>query len=106
MARSKNKKSEILKALESVLDPELNISIVDLGLIYDIKQKPGEVFIKMTLTTPGCPLVAVIEHQIKEKLLSLKGVKEVKIELTFDPPWTPDRLSQKARARLGLTGLK
>ena len=84
-----------------VIDPELNISIIDLGLVYDIKIKDGIPYIKMTLTTIGCPLFSVIEKEVKEKIKEL-GYKDVNIELTFDPPWTMDMLSEKAKAILGI----
>jgi metal-sulfur cluster biosynthetic enzyme len=92
------RKKLILKKLEEVLDPELQISIVDLGLVYDIFEKDGKVKIKMTLTTIGCPLFGLIENEVKKKLKEIKDIKEVQVELTFDPPWTPDRLSEKAKS--------
>jgi len=100
----KERKQLILKKLEEVLDPELQISIVDLGLIYDVSEKDGMVNIKMTLTTIGCPLFEVIEKEIKEKVKQIEGIKEVKVELTFDPPWSPDRLSEKAKSQLWFLG--
>lgn len=99
-----NKKLEekILKKLEEVLDPEISISIVDLGLIYSIEEKKkGEIQIKMTLTTIGCPLFNIIEDEVKRKVLEIEGVKKVEVELTFDPPWSPERMSEKAKAKLG-----
>lgn len=92
----------VKKKLEEVLDPELYISIVDLGLVYDIKEKQGNVHIKMTLTTLGCPLFETIETEVKEKIKSLNGVKKVDVELVFDPPWSMDRLSEKAKAMMGI----
>jgi len=96
-------KKIILHKLEEVLDPELNISIVDLGLIYDVEIKKTKVKILMTLTTIGCPLISMIESDIKNKLTTL-GFKEddVEIELTFDPPWSIDKMSEKAKALLGI----
>lgn len=93
----------IKKKLEDVLDPELNISIVDLGLIYKITLKKEKVIITMTLTTIGCPLISLIEKEIFNKLKEL-GIKEenVKIDLTFDPPWSMDKMSEKAKAMLGI----
>jgi metal-sulfur cluster biosynthetic enzyme len=96
-------KKLIEKQLEQVIDPELGISIVDLGLIYEIKIIDKQVDIKMTLTTIGCPLFSLIEHEVKEKLSAL-GIDEnkIKIELTFDPPWSMDRMSPAAKALLGI----
>lgn len=95
----------IRKKLEEVLDPELNISIVDLGLVYNVKvEKANKVTILMTLTTIGCPLISMIETDIKTKLSDL-GLKDnsVIIDLTFDPPWSMDKMSEKAKAMLGIT---
>lgn len=96
------KKSNIEKALETVLDPELGISIVDLGLIFDMSIKKNSVKITMTLTTIGCPLFQTIENEIKEKILSVPGVETVEVDLTFNPPWNSSRLSEKAKAELGI----
>lgn len=94
-------KEEILKALSKVYDPEIPINIVDLGLIYDISIKNGNVHIKMTLTAPGCPLYRMIGDLVKQAVLRVKGVKRVAVEFVWDPPWTPDRMSPKAKALLG-----
>lgn len=83
-------------------DPELYISIVDLGLIYDVKVKGDTADIKMTLTTIGCPLFSLIENEVKDKVLSLKGIGKVNVELVFNPPWTIERLSEKAKAMIGI----
>lgn len=87
--------------LFEVFDPEMHISIMDLGLVYDVKVKEKNVNIKMTLTTLGCPLFPMIERDIKNKLGSL-GAKDIKTELTFDPPWSFEKMSDKAKAMLGL----
>lgn len=91
-----------MSKLEEILDPELFISIVDLGLIYDVKETTGLVEITMTLTTIGCPLFATIENEIKEKLQHIKGVDKVNVKLVFDPPWTMDRLTERAKAMMGI----
>ncbi len=94
---------KVRELLENVMDPELNISVVDLGLIYEIKVEKEHVYIKMTLTTIGCPLFNIIEQEIKNKLSELNINQEnVKIELTFDPPWTMEKMSEKAKAMLGI----
>ncbi|GAB4219862.1 MAG: hypothetical protein Fur009_7910 [Candidatus Microgenomates bacterium] len=96
-------KKDILIKLEKVLDPELGISIVDLGLIYDIEiKKNNQLKITMTLTTIGCPLISIIEKEIKSKLTELGFMEEkIEIELTFDPPWSMEKMSEKAKALLG-----
>lgn len=93
-------KQIILDKLKEVIDPELGINIVDLGLVYNVQEKNGLVKILMTLTSPGCPLAGVIDEQVKEKVGSLKWVKKVKPEITFEPLWTPDKMSEETRARL------
>ena len=92
-----------MDALTDVLDPELNISIVDLGLVYDIAFEKQKVTIEMTLTTIGCPLFASIEKEVKEQLNKL-GFKDedATINLTFDPPWDVEKLSPRAKAILGI----
>lgn len=94
---------KIREKLSEVMDPELNISIVDLGLIYKIKINKNKVKIIMTLTTVGCPLFSLIESQIKDKIKKL-GIKEenISLELTFDPPWTMEKMSKKGKAMLGI----
>lgn len=97
-------KKAIEEKLQEVMDPELNISIVDLGLIYKIDiGKKGDVSILMTLTTIGCPLFALIETEIKSKLKELQiEEKNIHLELTFDPPWSMDHMSERAKAMLGI----
>lgn len=97
-------KKKILAQLGLVLDPEMNISIVDLGLVYDVKvNKDATINIVMTLTTMGCPLFGVIEADIYQQLSAL-GIeqKQVKIDLTFDPPWDIERLTARGKAMLGI----
>jgi len=93
----------IWQQLKKVIDPELGINIVDLGLIYDVKVREGEVNVLMTLTFPGCPLGSAIHNEINDKLKKLKGVKKVNLRLTFDPPWDFSKVSEEARLQLGLT---
>ena len=98
--------------LKKVIDPELGVDIVSIGLIYKVEVKKkqiaeGEhyqVYILMTLTTPGCPLLDVIESNIKSELDEIEGLdgyRDVEIELTFDPPWLIDMMSEEAKAELG-----
>jgi len=96
-------KTQIINVLKKIPDPELNISIWDLGLIYNVKVgKKGDVVIVMTLTSQGCPLFSIIEDEIKGKVKKLKGVKSVTIHLTFEPPWSMDKMSKKGKEELGL----
>jgi metal-sulfur cluster biosynthetic enzyme len=94
----------IREKLSEVMDPELNISIVDLGLVYETKIIKNKIKIAMTLTTIGCPLFSLIEKQVKDKIAEL-GIeeKDVNLELTFDPPWSMEKMSEKAKALLGIS---
>lgn len=95
---------QILKELKEVVDPELNINIVDLGLIYgiEIDQKKGLVDVTMTLTTPGCPLSLVFEEWVPDAAKKVEGVKTVNIQLVWEPPWNPDKISDEAKESLGI----
>lgn len=94
---------QIKNKLTEVMDPELNISIVELGLVYQTKITKNKIKVVMTLTTIGCPLFSLIEKQVKDKIGEL-GVKEedISLELTFDPPWSMEKMSKKAKAMLGI----
>jgi len=94
-------KQEVMKVLKKCYDPEVGISLVDLGLIYDVQVKNDKVRIKMTLTTPGCPMHSFMIKDVEENVKKLKGVKEVKVELVWDPPWTPEKMSKEAKKKLG-----
>ena len=94
-------KEDVMKTLKKCLDPEIGISILDLGFIYDVKINENKVHIKMTLTTPGCPMHSFIVEDVRNKLKEIKGVKEVNVDLVWDPPWTPDRMSDEAKKKLG-----
>ncbi len=95
-------KKLLWEELNKIPDPELGISIVELGLIYDVRtDKEGDVSIKMTLTTMGCPLFELISGPIQENLTKIDGVKDVLVELTFEPPWTPEKMSKEAKVKLG-----
>jgi len=92
----------VTEALKEIYDPELHYNIVDLGLVYDVDVKDGDVHILMTLTTPACPIGPMIIAQIEEMVRILPGVKDVDVELTFDPMWSPDLMSEEVKAGLGL----
>ena len=100
-------KEEILEKLAQVIDPELGLNIVDLGLIYeiDIKEKEKDelqkVFIKMTFTTPACPLMGEMIEEVKRRLDELPEL-DIEVSIVFDPLWTPEMMSEKAKAKLGI----
>ncbi|MFA5551919.1 MAG: metal-sulfur cluster assembly factor [Trueperaceae bacterium] len=91
----------VLESLRAVIDPELGLDIVSLGMVYVVTVVGGGVNIEMTLTTPGCPLHASIEADVKHVLGQVPGVDEVSVELVWDPPWTPDAMSDSAKSSLG-----
>lgn len=95
---------DVRKELKDVIDPELGINIVDLGLLYDITlNEDGTVHVLMTLTTPGCPLHEVFRDEVKNKTSRLSEFEkeDVEVELTFDPPWSQEEMTDEARAELG-----
>ena len=89
-------------ALRQVKDPELDMNIVDLGLVYDVEIAEGDVRVKMTLTSPGCPAGPMITNDAYRVLRGLEGVKDVDIEIVWEPYWTPERMDPKVRALMGL----
>ncbi|MEW4488280.1 putative 1,2-phenylacetyl-CoA epoxidase, subunit D [Thalassoglobus neptunius] len=93
---------ELLETLKQVIDPELMINIVDLGLIYDIAQEEGVVNVNMTLTSPACPAGPQIVQQSKMALEQLEDVEKAEIKLVMSPPWSPDRMTDDARDQLGI----
>ncbi len=94
--------TELLDALKQVIDPELMINIVDLGLVYDIAQEDRQVQVQMTLTSPACPAGPQIMQQAKMALERLDDVDEAKIQLVMSPPWTQERMTDDARDQLGI----
>lgn len=93
---------QMLDALRGVLDPELMINVVDLGLVYALNQDGDKVDVDMTLTSPACPAGPQIVQQSKIALERLPGIREANIKLTLSPPWTPDRMTDEARDQLGI----
>ena len=94
---------EVYQALKTVYDPEIPVNVVDLGLIYDVQvSDDNNVFVQMTLTFPGCGMGPHIAQQAEWAVQDLDGVEEVEIELTFDPPWSPEMISEEARMMLGI----
>jgi len=92
---------KIWEALKLVVDPELGVSIVDLGLIYDVRYEKGVAEVEMTLTSPGCPLASVIDKKIKETLKEVPEIKKLTVELVWDPPWSRDLMSDELKAEYG-----
>ena len=95
-------REEVLDALRDVYDPEIPINVVDLGLIYDVQVDKGDVDVKMTLTFAGCGLGPYIAQQAEWRIAEMEGVDEINVELTFDPPWTPDMITEEGKKLLGL----
>ncbi|MEW6005354.1 MAG: SUF system Fe-S cluster assembly protein [Stygiobacter sp.] len=93
---------KIISILKTCFDPEIPVDIWELGLIYELKvDDEGNVYIKMTLTTPNCPVAESLPQEVKEKVKSVSGVKELYLDLTFDPPWTMQMMSEEAKLELG-----
>lgn len=97
----KTTEDKIRDALAGVIDPELGVSIVDLGLVYDVRFEKGEAEVEMTLTSPGCPLAPLIDKKVKEAVKKVKEVKKLKLELVWDPPWSQDLMSEELKAEYG-----
>ncbi len=92
---------EVEEALTNVIDPELGLDFVELGLIYGIEVDGGDVHVTFTLTSPGCPIGPQVSEQIEEFVGELDGVSSVASSMVFQPPWTPDRMSEDAKFALG-----
>jgi metal-sulfur cluster biosynthetic enzyme len=92
---------DVTEALENVIDPELGLDFVELGLVYDVEVEGGRVDITFTLTSPGCPIGPQVTEQMKEFVGELEGVDEVVPRMVFSPPWTPEKMSEDAKFALG-----
>ena len=93
---------EVEGALKDVYDPEIPVNVVDLGLIYDVDINDDNVNIVMTLTAPGCGMGPYIAQQAEWAVAEVEGVKDVSVDITFDPPWNPDRITDDGKMALGL----
>ena len=94
--------AELMDVLKSVYDPELQLDIVELGLVYGVEVDPaGSVKVRMTLTSPGCPYGPELLGDVRATLMLVQGVKRVEVDLVWDPPWGPDKMSEAARLDLG-----
>jgi FeS assembly SUF system protein len=97
------KKDEIIEEIRKIYDPELPVNIYELGLIYDIKVKDEKfAIIKMTLTTPNCPVAESLPKEVKEGAMQVEGIEDVDLELVWDPPWNKDMMSEAAKLELNL----
>jgi FeS assembly SUF system protein len=95
--------NELIAALKTVYDPEIPVDIYELGLIYKVDVADNkDVTIDMTLTAPGCPVAGEMPNMVSEAIKTVKGVGEVKVNMTFDPPWTPERMSEEAKLELNM----
>ena len=92
---------EVQEALTNVIDPELGLDFVELGLIYEVEVEDGEVFVTFTLTSPGCPIGPQVAEPMEEFVSELDGVTRVYPKMTFTPAWTPDKMSEDAKFALG-----
>lgn len=101
--KHKQLKEAVIAALKTVFDPEIPVNIYDLGLIYDVDiDDEANVQIKMTLTSPGCPVAQTFPGTVEQAVNTVEGVNDCEVELVWDPPWTQDRMSEVARLELGM----
>ena len=95
--------NELIVALKTVFDPEIPVDIYELGLIYKVDVADNkDVTVDMTLTAPGCPVAGEMPGMVKDALLTVPGIGDVTVNMTFDPPWTPDRMSEEAKLELNM----
>jgi metal-sulfur cluster biosynthetic enzyme len=95
-------KEQVYEVLQSCYDPEIPVNIVDLGLVYDVEVNDDKVAVKMTLTAPGCGMGTMIANDARAKILDLEGVEDATVDLVWDPPWDPSRISEEAKQKLGI----
>ena len=95
-------KEKVIDAMKQVYDPEIPVNVVDLGLVYGVEVVEGNVHVLMTLTAPGCGMGPMIAQQAEWRIAEVEGVEDVQVEMTFDPPWTPDRITEDGKKILGL----
>ena len=93
---------KIIKVLKTIFDPEIPVDIYELGLIYDVfVNEDFDAKVLMTLTSPNCPVAESLPAEVEEKVKSIRGINQVEVEMTFDPPWTKDLMSEEAKLELG-----
>ncbi|SKC82846.1 SUF system Fe-S cluster assembly protein [Ohtaekwangia koreensis] len=95
-------RDKVVQAIKTVYDPEIPVDVYELGLIYEINVYPvNNVYVQMTLTSPSCPSAEVIPGEVEQKIKAIEGINDVKVEITFDPPYTQDMMSEAAKLELG-----
>ncbi len=102
MATETITKDSVIEIMKQVYDPEIPVNVVDLGLVYDVQVHEGDVHILMTLTAPGCGMGPMIAQQAEWAVSELEGVEDVEVEMTFDPPWTPELITEDGKKLLGI----
>jgi metal-sulfur cluster biosynthetic enzyme len=95
-------KEQVYEVLQTCYDPEIPVNIVDLGLVYDVQVNGDTVAVKMTLTAPGCGMGTFIANDARQKILALEDVVDASVDLVWDPPWDPSKMSEEARQKLGI----
>jgi FeS assembly SUF system protein len=102
VVQEENLRDKVVEAIKSVYDPEIPVDVYELGLIYEVNVYPvNNVYILMTLTSPACPSAEAIPSEIEQRVREIEGIKDVQVEVTFDPPYTPDLMSEAAKLELG-----
>lgn len=97
-----NLREKVIEAIKTIYDPEIPVDVYELGLIYEINTYPvNNIFVLMTLTSPSCPSAEVIPGEVEQKLKTIEGVNDVKVQITFDPPYSQDMMSEAAKLELG-----
>ena len=98
-----NVRASIIETLKTVFDPEIPVNIYDMGMIYEVRvEENGYAYVKMTLTSPACPVAGTLPPEVEQKVASVEGVNDAKVDLVWDPPWTQAMLSEAAKLQLGL----
>lgn len=95
-------RDDVIEALKDVYDPEIPVNVVDLGLIYNVEVEDGDVHVEMTLTAQGCGMGPYIAQQAEWRIAELEGVEDVQVDVVFDPPWSPERISEDGKRLLGI----
>ena len=95
-------KEDVIEVTKQCYDPEIPVNVYDLGLIYDVDVQPDSISIKMTLTAAACPAAQSLPEQIRQRVQSALGIEKVKVEVTFEPPWSPEKITPEGRKKLGI----